>query len=210
MLPCGWRQYVGTILRTGPLLRLLFRLIEALLGSGFVIGGNCWQAAVVVQAGFCWGKLWSGFWNFGWESFPGFLCVLFQVPPGPSLLLGGSTSEEWELVARLNRKGPLRWMMGTQVQKYTRPALGHRGSAGGMEVLVPGTVTDAHPPQSGRHRGGVVNTDLCPSSYISLGDHGTFLSFRVLTFCHSLNRQYTCVYQNLKKYRRCSLRQHVY
>lgn len=147
-----------------PLLRLLFRLIEALLGSGFVIGGNCWQAVVVVQAGFCWGKLWSGFWSFGWESFPGFLCALFQVPPGPSLLLGGSTSEEWELVARLNRKDPLMWMMGTQVQKYTRPALGHRGSAGGMDVLVPGTVTDAHPPQSGRHRGGVVNTDLCPSS----------------------------------------------
>lgn len=42
--------------RIPPFLRLLCGLIEALLGSGFVIGHNYWQTAVVVQAGFCWGR----------------------------------------------------------------------------------------------------------------------------------------------------------
>lgn len=40
------------------------------------------------------------------------------------------------------------WVLGTQVQKYQRSALGRKGSADGLEVLVPGTVTDAHPSQA--------------------------------------------------------------
>lgn len=67
---------MGTTLCGWPLLRPLFRLIEALLGSGFVIGGNCWQpAVVVVQEAFVGGNCGQDFGALGGNS-PGFLCAL--------------------------------------------------------------------------------------------------------------------------------------
>ena len=67
---------MGTTLCGWPLLRPLFRLIEALLGSGFVIGGNCWQAAVVVvQEAFVGGNRGQDFGALSGNS-PGFLCAL--------------------------------------------------------------------------------------------------------------------------------------
>lgn len=59
---------------------------------------------MVAQAGFCWGNSGQDFGALGGNS-PGFWCVLFQVPLGPSLLLEDSTSEEWGLAGCLNRKG---------------------------------------------------------------------------------------------------------
>lgn len=70
-------------------LRAPFYTNWGLAGSRFVIGGNWWQAPVVVQAGFCWGNSGQDSGAFRGNS-SGFWCALFQVRLGSSLLLRGS------------------------------------------------------------------------------------------------------------------------
>lgn len=81
-----------------------------------------------------------------------------QVPLGLNLLLGSSTSEEWELVACLNKKGPPQVGDGNKGPEIHK--VGPRSSVDGRKVLVHGTVTYEHPLQAGRHCSGVVNTAL--------------------------------------------------
>lgn len=69
--------------------------------------------------------------------------------------------------------------MRTQVQKYTGSALGHGGSADGLEVLMPGTVIDEDLKVC-RSLGGAVKHISVPVLIdISLRNDGTLLSFRV-------------------------------
>lgn len=91
--------------------------------------------------------------------------------------------------------------MGTQVQKYTRSALGHTGSATEWRCwcLYCHQCTPLRP-------GGATAEWLTQTSVLipvdsSLGNYGTLLSFRVLKFYHFLNRQYIHIYQNLKTWR---------
>ena len=86
-----------------------------------------------------------------------------QVPLGLNLLLGSSTSKEWELVACLNKKGPPQKGDGNEGLEIHN--VGPKSSVDGRKVLVRGTVACAHPPQAGRCCSGVVNTDLCTKSF---------------------------------------------
>ena len=86
-----------------------------------------------------------------------------QVPLGLNLLLGSSTSKEWELVACLNKKGPPQKGDGNEGLEIHN--VGPKSSVDGRKVLVRGTVACAHPPQAGRCCSGVVNTDLCTNSF---------------------------------------------
>ena len=104
--------------------------------------------------------------NLGlWVGTVRILVCSIQVPLGLNLLLGSSTSEEWELVACLNNRGPPQKGDGNKGLEIHN--VGPRNSVDGRKVLEHGAVTYGRlhlPLQAGRHGSGVVNTDLCTNS----------------------------------------------